>query len=299
MDVSAVVLSFNSLRYIQTCVESLMNSYAECGVQGDVFVVDNGSVDGSVQALKSLQDRFGESLHVEYLQHNTGTTRSRNLALRQCTGQSVLILDSDAYMNAPALKDLLAYQAEHPEVGLVAPKLTYPDGRFQLSVDVFPTVVRKFERLLSLRSMEQRGIPAETGPVDYAISACWMLSRRAITATGLLDERIFYSPEDVDYCIRLWKSGLVPFLVDGLCHLVVDLALSVVIDKAGIEHVHHAAAAILIGHGWDKALLGFGAGNADDGRVSGARRRVAASASYEGHGESRRAADSGLSLIHI
>ena len=207
MDVSAVVLSFNSLRYIQTCVESLMNSYAECGVQGDVFVVDNGSVDGSVQALKSLQDRFGESLHVEYLQHNTGTTRSRNLALRQCTGQSVLILDSDAYMNAPALKDLLAYQAEHPEVGLVAPKLTYPDGRFQLSVDVFPTVVRKFERLLSLRSMEQRGIPAETGPVDYAISACWMLSRRAITATGLLDERIFYSPEDVDYCIRLWKSG--------------------------------------------------------------------------------------------
>ena len=140
MDVSAVVLSFNSLRYIKTCVESLMNSYAECGVQGDVFVVDNGSVDGSVQALKSLQDRFGDALHVEYLPHNTGTTRSRNLALRQCTGQSVLILDSDAYMNAPALKELLAYQAQHPEAGLVAPKLTYPDGRFQLSVDVFPTI---------------------------------------------------------------------------------------------------------------------------------------------------------------
>lgn len=236
MDVSAVVLSFNSLRYIQTCVESLMSSYDKCGVRGDVFVVDNGSVDGSVQALKSLQKRFGETLHVEYLPHNTGTTRSRNLALRQCTGQSVLILDSDAYMNASALRDLLAYQSAHPEAGLVAPKLTYPDGRFQLSVDVFPTIVRKFERLLSLRSMEQRGMPAATGPVDYAISACWMLSRRAITATGLLDERIFYSPEDVDYCIRVWAAG---FQVHYLPDTTVVHDAQEISRPKGIRSINH------------------------------------------------------------
>lgn len=207
MDVSAVVLSFNSQRYISTCVNSLMRSYAACGLQGDVHVVDNGSVDGSVQTLKALQEEWGEALKVTYLPENTGTTRSRNMALRNCQGAAVLILDSDAYMNPDALQGMRAYQQLHPQAGLVAPRLTYPDGRFQLSVDVFPTVARKLERLLALRDLEQRGKPAATGPVDYAISACWMLSKGAIQATGLLDERIFYSPEDVDYCIRVWKAG--------------------------------------------------------------------------------------------
>ncbi len=215
MDVSAVVLSFNSRRYIETCVRSLMKAYAACGVQGDIWVIENGSRDGSVDLLKSLQAEVGPSLNVIYQPENTGTTRSRNLALRQATGDAVLILDSDAYMNAEALAGLLAYQREHPHAGLVVPKLTYPDGRFQLSVDVFPTIARKAQRLWSLRALEASQPPASAGPVDYAISACWLLSRPALQATGLLDERIFYSPEDVDYCIRVWKAGFQVHYVPG------------------------------------------------------------------------------------
>lgn len=207
MDVSAVVLSFNSKRYIETCLRSLLNSYAECGLDGEIYVVENGSVDGSVEILKAMQAEIGESLQVIYLPENTGTTRSRNMALRRAKGRSVLILDSDAYMNAKALQAMLDYQKAFPRAGLIAPKLIYPDGRFQLSVDVFPTVARKLQRYMALRELEKREPPAAAGPVDYAISACWLLSKQAIEATGLLDERIFYSPEDVDYCIRLWKAG--------------------------------------------------------------------------------------------
>lgn len=207
MDVSAVVLSFNSQRYIKACVNSLMSSYAACGLKGDVYVVENGSVDGSVQTLQALQTQWGDALQVIYLPHNMGTTRSRNMALRRCEGASVLVLDSDAYMNPQALSEMLRYQKANPQVGLVAPKLTYPDGRFQLSIDVFPTIARKFERLFALKALEQRTNAGATGAVDYAISACWMLSKAAIQKTGLLDERIFYSPEDVDYCIRVWAAG--------------------------------------------------------------------------------------------
>ncbi len=207
MDVSAVVLSFNSRRYIETCVLSLLRSYEECGLQGEILVVENGSHDGSVEILQSLQQRCGAALDVIYQPHNTGTTRSRNLALRKAKGKAVLILDSDAYMNAEALQGMLQYLRDNGRVGLVAPRLTYPDGRFQLSVDTFPTVARKLQRLWSLRELEQRVPPAAAGAVDYAISACWLLDKRAIEATGLLDERIFYSPEDVDYCIRVWKAG--------------------------------------------------------------------------------------------
>ena len=207
MDVSAVVLSFNSKRYIETCVRSLVRSYADCGLDGEVHVVDNGSRDGSVDVLRHLRLELGDRLALIELPENTGTTRSRNLALRKVRGRSVLVLDSDAYMNPLALRGMLDYQRSHPEAGLVAPRLTYPSGKFQLSVDVFPTVARKIERFLSLREIEAREPPAAAGPVDCAISACWLLSRDALEATGLLDERIFYSPEDVDYCIRLWKAG--------------------------------------------------------------------------------------------
>lgn len=207
MDVSAVVLSFNSKRYIETCVRSLVKSYTEAALDGEIYVVENGSIDGSVEILKSLQAEIGQVLQVIYLPENTGTTRSRNMALRRAQGRAVLILDSDAYMNAPALRAMLDYQRAFPKAGLIAPKLIYPDGRFQLSVDVFPTVARKLQRFISLRELEKREPPAAAGPVDYAISACWLLGKNAIEATGLLDERIFYSPEDVDYCIRIWKAG--------------------------------------------------------------------------------------------
>lgn len=207
MDVSAVVLSFNSKRYIETCVRSLVQSFDSCGLDGEIFVVENGSIDGSVEILRGLQAEVGPRLKVFYLPMNTGTTRSRNLALREARGQSVLILDSDAYMNAPALRAMLDYQRQHPRAGMVAPRLIYPSGKFQLSVDTFPTLARKAQRYFALRQLEAREPPSAAGPVDYAISACWLLSSAAIKATGLLDERIFYSPEDVDYCIRLWRAG--------------------------------------------------------------------------------------------
>jgi GT2 family glycosyltransferase len=207
MEVSAVVLSFNSRRYIEHCVRSLVVSQQTCGLSLEILVVENGSTDGSVEILRALQAELGEMLVVMYLPENTGTTRSRNLALKVAKGHSILILDSDAYMNPEALQAMLAYQVRHPEAGLVAPKLIYPSGKFQLSVDVFPTVARKVRRFFALRSLEQHEPPIGIGPVDYAISACWMLSAPAFQATGLLDERIFYSPEDVDYCIRIWQAG--------------------------------------------------------------------------------------------
>lgn len=207
MDLSAIVLSFNSARYIETCVRSLVRSFDECGLRGEIFVIDNGSQDGSVALLQRLQAELGSQLTVHYLPHNTGTTRSRNLGLRAARGAHLLILDSDAYMNATALRALVEYQRAQPKAGLVAPRLIYPDGRFQLSVDQFPTVARKLERFLALRQLESREPPAAAGAVDYAISAVWLISRAALEATGLLDERIFYSPEDVDYCIRVWRAG--------------------------------------------------------------------------------------------
>ena len=92
---------------------------------------------------------------------------------------------------------------------MVCPQLSYGDGRFQISTDDFPTLFRKAQRFLSLGKMQENvNVNAlKEEDVDYAISACWMLPRRSILPVGGFDENIFYSPEDVDYCIMLWESG--------------------------------------------------------------------------------------------
>jgi GT2 family glycosyltransferase len=207
--ISAIVLSFNSKKFIEKCVRELVISFDNSNIAGEVIVVDNGSEDGCVEILKSLQIEFSSQLNVIYLDDNTGTTYSRNLAMKVANGEYFVVLDSDAYMNASTIKGMMNWLKTHEEYGLVAPQLTFPDGRYQLSVDSFPTLTRKAQRFFWLKKMEDAKTVnlTEEHDIDYAISACWMFPRSVYEAIGGLDENIFYAPEDVDYCLRIWKHG--------------------------------------------------------------------------------------------
>jgi GT2 family glycosyltransferase len=207
VDYSFIILSYNSERYLSQCLASIDDSIATLDVSAEVFVVDNGSNDSSCQILDSFKFNDMVSYKVIKFDHNTGTTFSRNAALRQATGKFLVVLDSDAYVNAPVLERLREYLLGNPACGLVVPKLIYPDGRYQLSVDQFPTIVHKIRRFLFLKQMERARPISAIKTVSYAISAFWMFPRHILDRVGLLDEKIFYSPEDVDYCIRIWKAG--------------------------------------------------------------------------------------------
>jgi len=210
--ISVVILSYNSASPIKKCLDDLIASLAEFNKENEIFVVDNGSKDGSVELLKEYQAQSPELIKPIFFDKNTGTTFSRNAALKKSTGEYVLVLDSDAYVNYEALKELVEYLKLNPETGMAVPRLLYASGNFQLSCDVFPTLIHKFKRFLFLKDIESKPhkLQSVTEPtqVDYAISACWMLTRTAVERTGLFDEKIFYSPEDVDYCLRVWESGL-------------------------------------------------------------------------------------------
>jgi GT2 family glycosyltransferase len=204
--VSYVVLSRNSAAYIERCLRSLDAQKVLPG--GDeIWVVDNGSTDGTGEVLA----RFAGTrpwVHTITLDRNYGTTRSRNLAVAGARGGYIAFVDSDAELPAGTIDRLIATANQSARAGIVAPRLNYPDGRLQKSVDVFPTIARKIQRRLALRRMEAAERPqAGVIEVDYAIAACWLMPREAVDAVGPLDEAIFYAPEDVDYCIRMWAAG--------------------------------------------------------------------------------------------
>ena len=209
MLLSAVILSFDSVGHVGTAVRSLAAECARLDAPCEVIVVDNGSRDGSVALLRRLEAEFPSLLRVIRLPVNLGTTVSRNMALARARGRFVLVMDSDVEVPAGCLGALLQRLAASPRTGILAPRLVHRDGRPQLSADMFPTLTRKLARFFGLRRMEA-GLPGQAhGPrrVDYAISAFWLMPREVLLRVGPLDERIFYSPEDVDYCLRTWAAG--------------------------------------------------------------------------------------------
>jgi GT2 family glycosyltransferase len=208
MRVSAVILSFNSVSFLDRAIRSLAQDLATSSEQDEIWVVDNGSTDGSSELLHELVREFGGLVNAIYLDHNRGTTVPRNMALRRATGRFLLFMDSDVEVPHGTVDRLIEVCTSRPTCGIVAPQLRYPSGEIQLSTDRFPTVGRKLSRLLALRSME-RNVAEKDHPdtVDYAISAFWLLRRDVLERVGDLDERIFYSPEDVDYCLRVWRAG--------------------------------------------------------------------------------------------
>jgi GT2 family glycosyltransferase len=208
MRISAVILSYNSGRYLARCLDMLIAALGEGGEPDEIFVVENGSADDSAEVLRRFEAEHPGLVHGIYNAENRGTTASRNQALARAAGRYVLVLDSDAYVSPGTFEPLLARLAGDPTIGLIAPKLTYGHGGLQISTDTFPTLSRKIRRFLMLKDMEAKAPPPrEPVEVDYAISAFWLLPKHVVDKVGPLDEAIFYSPEDVDYCIRVWAAG--------------------------------------------------------------------------------------------
>jgi len=217
--ISAVVLTWNSARYIERCLRSAIADAHHAGIELEIFVVDGGSTDGTTEILSRLSKEMSE-LKIILLGKNLGTTVSRNIAIKKSRGKYVLILDSDTEILPGTLGTLCRALEEVPRGGIVAPRLLYPDGSVQPSCKRFPTAPLKVCKFIPVSLFQRLGEAAELYPrelyskdfkevlrVDHCISACWLVRREAIEEVGLLDEKIFYAPEDVDYCLRMWLSG--------------------------------------------------------------------------------------------
>lgn len=207
-DLSVVILTWNSRALLETCLAAL--PAATAGRTSETIVVDNGSRDGTAELLAGRPE-----LVLIRNPANRGVAPARNQGLRAARGTYVALLDVDTVATPGALATLVAHLEAAARVGLVGPKLVGPDGRLQYSCRRFPTLLDKVLRRLPERlggrvtsDVELRWWDhASVRPVDYVIGACQVIRRAALADVGLLDERIFYGPEDVDLCLRMHRAG--------------------------------------------------------------------------------------------
>ena len=210
---------WNSERYVEKCFDSLFIDVNKSKVDVEVFAIDNGSNDKTLPILEQIEKKH-PNIKLIKLKKNLGTTTSRNIAIRKSSGEYIFVLDSDTEVQPGTLDTLIAIIRERKRIGIIAPRLLYPEGLVQPSCKRFPTAKLKLYKFLPFRSTRKLAKNDELYnrevygkefnqiiEVDYCISAAWLINREAIDDVGLLDEKIVYAPEDVDYCLRMWLKG--------------------------------------------------------------------------------------------
>ena len=215
MKVAFIILTWNSEKVIKACVKALLGYQI---LNNQIVVVDNGSSDNTISDLKKMQKdkKSIHTLEILKLERNVGTTISRNIGVRQVRSADYLcILDSDTVTEEKEVIKMISYLQDHPKVGIVGPKMCDSKGEVQLSGRNFPTLIEKIFKACPIKKLQNKGGSMETPisggancfPVDYLMSACWLMPFSVWQDIGPLDEKIFYAPEDVDYCMRAWRKG--------------------------------------------------------------------------------------------
>jgi N-acetylglucosaminyl-diphospho-decaprenol L-rhamnosyltransferase len=204
-EVSVVVVTFNSVQWIERCLESV-HGY-------ETIVVDHGSTDGT---LELVRERFPAVRLVE--QENRGMGGGNNAGMRLASSRYFLLLNSDAWVLRDAVERLAAFADEHPDAAVVGPRLLNPDGSLQRSARAFPTLWRLTTEYLFLRKLAPRSRALnsfyeggfdhdEVREVDWLFGACLLVRREAADEVGLFDEDFFMFSEETDWCYRFHQAG--------------------------------------------------------------------------------------------
>lgn len=199
----AITLNWNLKADTIACIESLLVAGL---VKGHVIVVDNGSTDDSVSAIRG---HFGPDLPLICNEHNLGYAGGMNAGIRFALEQganSVLLLNNDTVI-APTMIDVLMEAGSTLEgLGILGPAIYYHDdpGRlWRLGDRRHPWL--PMPRIVQLDDVEKTD-PAPF-QVDYVTGCGMLIHRRVFERIGYLDERYFMYFEDADFCRRARDAG--------------------------------------------------------------------------------------------
>ena len=219
MDLSIVVLNYNTREHLRTCLQSLASegstSLGSGPIEAELILVDNASTDGSAEMVAT---EFPWATLIRS-PRNVGFAAGNNLALRRAAGDAILLLNPDALIPRGGLAALLRRLQDHPEAGIVGPKLLRPNGSMHLACRrSFPTPAIAFYRISGLSLLFPRSArfgrynltfadPDQAREVDSVCGACMLVRRGVLERVGLLDERFFMYGEDLDWCLRTREAG--------------------------------------------------------------------------------------------
>ena len=217
MDLSVIIVNYNVRYFLEQCLHAVHKAME--GIDAEVFVVDNKSVDGSAGEVRK---KFPWVNLIEN-RENVGFSRANNQGIRASSGRYVLLLNPDTVVEEDTFRKCIAFMDDHPEGGALGVKMINGKGEFlPESKRALPTPMVSFYKMFGLASLfprSKRFAKYHLGyldrdqihQVEVLAGAFMLIRRKVLDETGLLDESFFMYGEDIDLSYRITRAGYVNY----------------------------------------------------------------------------------------
>lgn len=251
MDLSIIIVNYNSREKTFFCLDSIYNSVL-AGINFEIIVVDNFSTE---KIGKELEKKYPEVIFIQS-DKNLGMGGGNNLGIKKSKGKNILILNADTELRKDSIKSMLSYLEADDSIGLLGPKLLYPDGSYQQSCYRYPKIFipilrRTFLGLFAkdyINDYLMNNIDInQPRAVDWIRGCALLIRKKVLDEVGIFDERFFLYLEDTDLCKRINTAGLKVVYFPGaqIVHhhgrMSAEQAWFIAIFKNKISRIHIAS----------------------------------------------------------
>lgn len=213
MKISIIIVNYNVEYFLEQCLYSVRRALK--GIEGEVYVIDNHSGDGSNRMVKR---KFPEVKLIEN-NDNRGFSKANNQGIRLAQGEYILLLNPDTVVEDDTFKRIIDFMDEHPDAGALGVKMVDGSGNFlPESKRGLPTPGTAFYKMFGFSSLFPRSRrfskyhlgyldENEIHEVEILAGAFMLLRKTVLDEIGLLDETFFMYGEDIDLSYRVIKAG--------------------------------------------------------------------------------------------
>jgi GT2 family glycosyltransferase len=213
MKLSVIVINYNLCSMLRHTLSALID--AGKNIDYEIFIVDNGSADGSVEMVRNEFPDF----HIIAHSKNEGYAKACNEAIELAKGEYVLLVNPDIISSKKTLERALEFMDFHTDAGGLGVRMITPQGRFlpESNRGLTPSWI-SFFKLTGLakyfaksrlydRNRKDWVEEFQTSEIDFINGAFMLLRRSVLSETGLLDERFFMYGHDIDLSYRIRLAG--------------------------------------------------------------------------------------------
>ena len=211
--ISIVIVNYNVEYFLDQCLDSVRKGIKD--ISAEVFIVDNCSVDGSIEMVKS---KYPEFTLIEN-KDNVGFSRANNQAIRQASGEYILLLNPDTVVEEDTFSKTVRFMDERPDSGGLGVRMIDGKGIFlPESKRGLPTPLVAFYKIFGLSSLFPKSkrfgqyhlghlSEFENHQIDVLSGAYMLMRKSTLDKVGLLDESFFMYGEDIDLSYRITLGG--------------------------------------------------------------------------------------------
>jgi len=213
LKISVVIVNYNVEYFLEQCLNSVQKALEN--VPGEVFVVDNNSIDNSVEMVRQ---KFPD-VHLIANKDNKGFSKANNQAMLIAKGEYVLLLNPDTVVEEDTFQQIVAFMDEHPDAGGLGVRMLDGKGKFlPESKRGLPTPAVAFYKIFGLSSIFPKSkrfgryhlgylSEFETNEIEIMSGAFMLMRKTVLDQVGLLDEAFFMYGEDIDLSYRIIQGG--------------------------------------------------------------------------------------------